>query len=273
MTEDGREKPQSGEIRARRQPEFILDLRRQPAFDRLNPVEQWFATNAADYLMESSLRQLINLTEAQHIIQFGASKGNETIALAELTRQNGGTVTALEIHNKRGEVLKRSHIIPAKRIYIGDGITYLEQMAERGETCDLITAFFLDWVEPEQLTRRLIPAAQAVLPSGSLLVTSDIDTMMDTRGVFEELGIQYDLLNAGTDLQTTAEGMWTRNKAGGAYEPPFKTIYSSHTLPVPSAFPALPGFQSLPGTQRKDTVPYFRHSGIVTSFQKNHSSQ
>jgi hypothetical protein len=253
MTEDGRVKPSQEGVKERRLPEFLLDVESQDALNRFGPLGQWFAANAAYYLMESSQRRLIDLVDAKRIIQFGASRGEETITLAELARLNGGTVTALEIDEERGKNLKRSRIISAERVAVGDGIDYLKKMAERGETCDLITAFFLDWTYPEELSRKLIPAAQAVLPFGKLLVTSDRDPMMAIRGVLNELGIKYDNLYAGIDLDATSEDMLTRNKAGGAFRQPQRVIYAS---------------PNLPGTEIKDTIPFFKHSGIVTSFQK-----
>ena len=162
---------------------------------------------------ESSRRGLITLKNARRIVQFGASEGHETIALVELARQNGGSVTALEIDSERGRKLRKSRILPPNQVYIGDGIRYLEQMAQRGETCDLVAALYLDYTDPEALIRRLLPAAHAVLPHGQFLVTSDIDPMMVTRSVLNEEGLQYKTFKAGTDITATATGMLARGKS------------------------------------------------------------
>ena len=149
--------------------------------------------------------------------------------------------------------LRRSGIIAAKQVHIGDGVTYVEQMAEQGETCDLIAAFYLDWRNPEALVRRLIPAAQAVLPNGRLLITSDIDPMMTTRSVLDEFGIPYITFRAGTDITGTAKGMLTKGKAGEAYDRPHVTIYDPT------------------GIQAFGKPSFFAHSGLVTAFEKNSS--
>ena len=227
-------------------------LATNPFFMRMNLRNQWFAQNTADYLTRSSQLGLIDLSRSRRIIHFGASEGAETVTLSQLARSNRGSVTALELDHEAGGRLLSSGILPPEQVYIGDGIKFFSDMQRVGAQADLIAIPFLDNYGAEALVRRLIPAAKSALaPHGKLLITSDRDTMMITRGVFDDLGIQYTTFTAGnSDLVTRSDN-----------DPQLRTFSS------PSLFPQKwVSISSDPELEGKSG--FFRHSGLVTSLEE-----
>jgi hypothetical protein len=186
---------------SRKSGEFPVDLVNSTAFNRLERHIKWFSKNAADYLRAFSRTGLIDLSRPRRIIDFGANIGTSTVPLAQLARANGSSLIALEEDPVNALQLANLNIIPPEQVIVGNGVDYLNDIAERGERFDLLTAFFLGPDYNGELIRRLIPAAQRARSSQSdFIVTSDGKTMNAVCDAFNDYGLDFTFIQVGDDL-------------------------------------------------------------------------
>lgn len=170
--------------------EFHADLNNNATYLQLGKEAKWYAQNAASYLEAFSQTGLLDVTSPRRIIEFGANEGASTIPLVQLARSNGSMLTSIELDNTHADHLANLGLILPEQVVNKDGVTYLEEMAERGEQYDLLAAFFFGPDTEGNLIKRLIPAAlKARSKKSTFIATSDdytITSMCNAFDKFEE---------------------------------------------------------------------------------------
>lgn len=174
-------------------PDFLITgLESSPAFRRLETYgtaeekksRQNRALGAAALLNDLARYDFLKLAEAKRVVDFGAGDGVPTLALAQLVKQNDGTVKALE--QGPSKAVERGLLTP-DQWYMGDGLAFLDDM----EGCDLVTAFMLGPDAGDLVSKLLKSASRALNPQGHLIIRSDPTTTRDAKDIFAEAGVTY----------------------------------------------------------------------------------
>jgi hypothetical protein len=175
-------------------PGFITDLEDTPLWPQLDNYDRKRLDSYRADLNNCHRFGYIDLSQVRSIIDFGAGDGTPTLISLRLAELNGGTVDALELHKAPAQVIVDRGILPPERVHDGDGLDFLQAMASRGETCDLITVFHGGpfSMENEDLARNLLVAASwALAPGGHLFITSDSGSIRFMERLFTAEGIDY----------------------------------------------------------------------------------
>lgn len=171
----------------------VVTVEEDPIFTNLHSFHRQGAITAAAILNVSEGFGYLNLSKAKRILDFGAGSGGPTLALTELTRLNGGTVDAVEANSAFAQHIVDLGILSAGRVIVGNGLETLQTTSEK---YDLITAFMLGPDDPRGgLTRALLNSSRnALVPGGSILITSDTDTMTTVKRVCKQEGVPHDYI-------------------------------------------------------------------------------
>lgn len=157
---------------------------------------------ATDMINACARYNYFDPSKAKRIIDFGAGDGVPTLALLQLAKQNGGTVRALE--QFPAEAIKRGFLTP-DQLHPGDGLRFFKDMADRNETCDLVTAIMLGPDDSGQLAEALLkPVSRVLHPEGHLIVHSHPRTNEAVERVFNEADIAYQSVFSETFITSFA---------------------------------------------------------------------
>ncbi len=101
-------------------------------------------------------------------------------------------VEGLELIRYKNDSVERGILDPTQS-HVGNGLDFLHKMADRGESCDLITAFMLGPDDTNgTLARQLVvPARRALSTDGHILIRSDGPTTRTTIKVLNDERVVY----------------------------------------------------------------------------------
>lgn len=172
----------------------IVTPENNPVFAHLHSFHRRGATAAATVLNLSEGLGHLDLSKSKRILDFGAGSGGPTLALAELAKLNGGTVDAIESKPRLARDIVDLGILPAERVITGNGIEALRTTPEK---YDLITSFMLGPDDSDgSLARALLDSGRhALVPGGSILITSDVNTIATVKRVCEQDGVPHDYIH------------------------------------------------------------------------------
>lgn len=171
-----------------------IDIEKENGVERLNKLQIWGARRALTGLVLAESFGYIDFSKVKRILDFGAGMGEGTFALVSVARSIGAEVEAIEIRAPQANLIVETSILPNERVLGGkNGIVYLNSTVDKGiQPYDLITGFMFGPDEKGTLFRQLVKAARKSLsPSGSLLLTSDIGTIMAAEDVCQMSRIDY----------------------------------------------------------------------------------
>lgn len=173
----------------------IVDVKSNPIFADLHSFYRTGAMRAAAILNLSEGLGYLDLSKSRRILDFGAGSGGPTLALTELAKLNGGTVEAVEAKPTHVQDIIDLGIVSPERVILGDGLKILQTTSER---YDLITSFMLGPDdEGGRLTRALLSSSRhALMPGGSILITSDAGTMTTVKRICEQEGVPHDYIQS-----------------------------------------------------------------------------
>jgi precorrin-6B methylase 2 len=149
------------------------------------------AARRTRYILELAVKSTdLDPKTVRSVVDFGAGFGEPTWAIRQWTGEETD-ITALEQKPDLAEWIATTQ--PSLAVVTGDGIDYLEQVARRKQSVDLITTFALGPDPTGQLSRKLIEASQEALSKeGFLLLNATNRTALAALQNVDRLGLAFD---------------------------------------------------------------------------------